>query len=85
MEKKTVKLYVNDPMGKRCEMNMLAARKAKETLGIDIVVVKKGSDEYYSESNPPPCPSVAVNGRLIVKDGTIDSEQLQAEILKETK
>jgi hypothetical protein len=85
MNKKVITLYVNDPMGKRCEMNMLAARKAKETMGIDIVVVKKGSDEYYSESNPPPCPSVAVNDRLIVKDGTIDSEQLQAEILKDTK
>lgn len=85
MEKSIVKLYVNDPMGKRCEMNMLAAQKAKETLGIDIVVVKKGSDEYYSESNPPPCPSVAVGGKLIVKDGTVDYEQLQAEILKDTK
>ena len=85
MEKKTVKLYVNDPMGKRCEMNMLAAQKAKENLGIDIVVVKKGSDEYFSENYPPPCPSVAVGSRFIVKDGTVDYEQLQAEILKDTK
>lgn len=83
MEKKTVKLYVNDPMGKRCEMNMLAAQKAKETLGIDIVVVKKGSDEYYTESFPPPCPSVAVGSRFIVKDGTVDYEQLKAELLKD--
>jgi len=83
MEKKTVKLYVNDPMGKRCEMNMLAAQKAKESMGIDIVVVKKGSDEYYTESYPPQCPSVAIDGKFIVKDGTVDYEQLKAELLKD--
>jgi len=80
---KKITLYVNDPMGKRCEMNMEAARKAKENLGIELVIIKKGSDEYYSERYPPPCPSVAVDSRLIVKDGTVDYEQLQAEILKE--
>jgi hypothetical protein len=83
MTKKTIKLYVNDPMGKRCMMNMQAADKAKEILGVDLVVIKKGSDEYYTESYPPPCPSVAVGERFIVKDGTVDYEQLKAELLKD--
>ena len=83
MAKKTLKLFVNDPMGKRCEMNTQAARKAKENLGVELVVIKKGSDEYFMESAPPPCPSVAVDERFIVKDGTVDYEQLEAEILKD--
>lgn len=83
MEKKTVKLYVNDPMGRRCETNMRAAEKARETLGVELVVIKKGSDEYSTESQPPPCPSVAVNGRMIVEDGTVDYERLLAEISKD--
>jgi len=83
MTKKTVKLYVNDPMGKRCEMNMQAAQKAKEDLGVELVIIKKGSDEYFMEDFPPPCPSVAVGDRIIVKDGTVDYEQLQAELSKD--
>jgi len=83
MEKKTVKLYVNDPMGKRCEMNMLAAAKAKENLEVELVIIKKGSDEYYSESYPPPCPSVAVGDKFVVENGTVDYEQLKTELLKD--
>jgi hypothetical protein len=85
MIRKTVKLYVNDPMGKRCMMNMLAADKAKEIHGVGLVVIKKGSDsdEYYTENYPPPCPSVAIGERFIVKDGTVDYEQLTAKLLKD--
>lgn len=83
MGKGTVRLYVNDPMGRRCEMNMQAADKAREVLGVDLVIIKKGSDEYSAESDPPPCPSVAVNERFVVKDGTVDYEQLKAELLKD--
>lgn len=62
-------------------MNMQAAQKAKDDLGVELVIIKKGLDEYYSENNPPPCPSVAVNNQLLVEDGTIEYEQLQAKIL----
>lgn len=83
MTVKVVKLYVNDPMGGRCRVNVEAAGKAVEELGVEIVVVKKGSDEYFMEGFPPPCPSVAVGDRLIVKDGTVDYDTLRAEILKD--
>ncbi len=78
-----ITLYVNDPMGRRCMMNVKAAEKAKEILGAEVVIVKKGSDEYYSEGKPLQCPSVAVNGRVIVEDGTIEYERL-AEMLKDS-
>ena len=83
MTKKTIKLYMNDPMGGRCEKNLAAALKVKEALGVELVIVKKGSDEYYCESDAPPCPSVAVDGRFIVRDGTVDFDGLKAEILKD--
>ncbi len=79
---KKITLYVNDPLGRRCEMNVRAAQKAQDDLGAELVIIKKGSDEYYSESYPPPCPSVAVNGKMIVEDGTVEYERL-AEILKD--
>ena len=83
MTKKTIKLYVNDPMGRRCEMNMQAALKAINNLGVELVIIKNGSDEYLMEGNPPQCPSVAVDNRLIIENGTIEYEQLRAEILKD--
>jgi hypothetical protein len=81
--KKTIKLYVNDPLGSRCEMNLQAARRVIEETGVELVIIKKNSDEYFMESYPPPCPSVAVGDRLIVKDGTVGYEELKTELLKE--
>jgi hypothetical protein len=45
------------------------------------VVVKKTSPEYRPGVDPP-CPSVAVDGRVIVSDGTADFETLAAEMRK---
>jgi len=44
-----------------------------------VVVVKKTSPEYRPGIDPP-CPSVAVNGRVIVRDGTVDFEMLKTEV-----
>ena len=43
------------------------------------MVVKKTSPEYRPGFDPP-CPSVAVNGRVIVRDGTVDFETLKTEV-----
>jgi hypothetical protein len=45
------------------------------------VVVKKTSPGYRPGIDPP-CPSVDVNGRVIVRDGTVDFESLRTEIQK---
>jgi len=81
--KKKVTLYVNDPMGGRCASNLDAARRLGNELEIEVEVVAKSSREYGLEKDPPPCPSVAVDGRLVVKDGTIGYEELKAEILED--
>lgn len=81
---KKITLYVNDPMGKRCMMNMGAAERLRDELGLELEVIKKSSAEYAREKNPPPCPSVAVNDRFVVKDGTVDYEQLRAEVSKKS-
>jgi hypothetical protein len=78
--KKTLRLYVNDPMGKRCMMNMQAAQRLREELGLEIFVIKKTSEEYAKEKDPPPCPSVAVDERFVVRDGVIVYDELKAEI-----
>jgi len=41
--------------------------------------VKKTSPDYKPGIDPP-CPSVAVNGTVIVRDGTVTFEQLQAAV-----
>jgi hypothetical protein len=46
------------------------------------VIVKKSSPVYRPGIDPP-CPSVVVNGRLVVRDGTVGYEALEAEILKD--
>jgi hypothetical protein len=83
MGKKTLKLYVNDPMGKRCEMNMQAAERLRDELGLDLVVIKKTSEEYAKTKEQPPCPSVAVDDRYVVQNGTIGYDELKAEVLKD--
>lgn len=73
-------LYVNDPMGKRCMMNMEAAERLRGELGLELNIIKKTSPEYAREDDPPPCPSVAVGGRFVVKDGVIGYDELKREI-----
>jgi hypothetical protein len=41
------------------------------------VIVKKTSPDYRPGVDPP-CPSVIVNDRILVSDGTVTFEQLQA-------
>lgn len=46
------------------------------------MVIEKTSDEYKNENNPPPCPSVMLNDKVIVKDGTVTYDQLREEIFE---
>jgi hypothetical protein len=52
---------------------MEAARRAEKELGAEIVIIKKTSKEYSQEKDPPSCPSVIVNGRIVsaVQIGTM--------------
>ena len=58
-------------------MNKEAAGRAEKELGAQIVIVKKTSPEYAKEKDPPPCPSVMVNGRLIAKNDIVSYEALK--------
>ncbi len=75
-------LYVNDPMGRRCRINMDAARKLQEEYPIQVRVVKHGSDEYHSEKYPPPCPSVMLDGRIIKEYGVMTTDEMRLELLR---
>ncbi len=59
---------------------MNAAGQAAKELGAEVKVIKKTSPEYAAEKNPPPCPSVMVNDRFIVKNDTVTFETLRAAI-----
>lgn len=45
------------------------------------MIVKKTSPDY-SPGSDPPCPSVAINGRIVVRDGTVSFEDLRAGLLE---
>ena len=60
----------------------MAASRAEAELGAQIVIVKKTSPEYRPGTDPP-CPSVAVDGKLLVSDGTVTFEQLRDAILQD--
>jgi hypothetical protein len=53
------------------------ASRAEAELGVEIVVVKKSSADYRPDVDPP-CPSVKAGDRVLVRDGTVTFEQLQA-------
>jgi len=61
-----------------------AAGRAEKELGAEVVIIKKPSAEYDLEKDPPPCPSVAVNGRLIAKNNTVTFEALKTVILSDS-
>lgn len=62
---------------------MDAARRAEKELGAEIVVIRKTSKEYGIEKDPPPCPTVLVNGRTIARKDDITYETLKTAILSE--
>jgi len=53
---------------------------AADEFGAELVVIKKTSPEYAAEKDPPPCPSVRVNGKFLVKNGTVGYEDLKPEL-----
>jgi hypothetical protein len=59
---------------------MDAAGRAEQELGVAVEVVKKGSPGYALEGDPPPCPSVMVNGELVA-EGAVAYEVLRDELL----
>jgi hypothetical protein len=62
---------------------MDAARRAEKELGAEIVVIRKTSKEYSSEKDPPPCPTVLVNGRIIARNADVSYAALKTAILSE--
>jgi hypothetical protein len=46
------------------------------------MIVKKTSPDYRPGTDPP-CPTVVVNGNVLVKDGTVTFEQLRDAILQD--
>jgi hypothetical protein len=60
---------------------MEAARRAEQELQTEIVIISRISQQYEAQSNPPPCPSVALGSRWLVKDGTVTFEDLKSAIV----
>jgi hypothetical protein len=81
MRKAVITLYVNDPMGRKCQANFTAASHAVAAFGAELVIVKDSSPEYRPGVDPP-IASVALDGALIVQADTVTFEVLQAAILK---
>jgi hypothetical protein len=50
-------------------------------LGVEVVIIKKPSAEYEREKDPPPCPSVAVNGRIVARNDIVTFEALKGILL----
>lgn len=53
-------------------------------LGVQIVIIKKTSPKYSGEKDPPPCPSVMVNGRFVVKNSVVTFEALKTAVLNDS-
>ena len=79
MKKPVITLYVNDPMGRKCQANFAAASQAQAAFGAELLIVKDSSPEYRPGIDPP-IASVVVDGALLVQADTVTFEQLQAVI-----
>ncbi|MBF0329516.1 MAG: hypothetical protein HQL10_10190 [Nitrospirae bacterium] len=63
--------------------NTESARRAEKELDAKVVVIPKTSPEYSSEKNPPVCPSVFIDSKPLVINGTVTFENLADAIKKE--
>ena len=81
MKKPVITLYVNDPMGRKCQANFAAASQAQAAFDVELVIIKDSSPEYRAGIDPP-IASVALDSALLVQADTITFEELQAAILK---
>ena len=81
MKKPVITLYVNDPMGRKCQANFAAASQTQAAFGAELVIVKDSAPEYRPGVDPP-IASVALDGALLVQADTVTFEDLQAAILK---
>ena len=84
MRRPLITLYVNEPMGRKCQANFAAASQAQAAFGVGLVIVKDCSPEYRPGVDPP-IASVALDGALLVQADTITFEALQAAILKKRR
>lgn len=64
---------------------MAAAREAEKEFGAEIRIIKKTSQEYSQEKDPPPCPSVMVNDRFIARNDTITYEALRTALISDSE
>ena len=60
---------------------MQAAGLVAKEFGAEIKIIKKSSPEYAAEKDPPPCPSVMVNGQFIAKNDIVTFDALRDAIL----
>jgi hypothetical protein len=81
VKKPVITLYVNDPMGRKCQANFAAAAHARDAFGVELVIVKDTSPEYRPGADPPVA-SVVLDGALLVQQDTVTFEELQAAILR---
>ncbi len=51
--------------------NLEAARRAEKEFNAVVRVIKKTSPEYAAEKDAPPCPSVKVNSKFIMKNDIV--------------
>jgi hypothetical protein len=65
-------------------MNKEAAGRAEKELGAQVIIIKKTSPEYANEKDPPPCPSVKVNGTFIAKNDIVSYEALKDALLSDS-
>ena len=61
---------------------MDAARRVIEEYPVSLEVIRKGSTEYMGMDDPPPCPAVAIDGRLIKEYGVVTADELKRELLR---
>lgn len=77
-----VRLFLNDPPGKRCSNIHLAATGLKGKYSFDLDFIKKKSKWSQSSKNFPKFPAVEIDGELVFEDLNVTYEQLEQAIIK---
>ena len=72
-----LQLYVNEPLGKRCQENISVVTDLKKKYGFELEIVKKTREEKLKNSSLPLFPAIAIDRVIVCEDKVVSRSELE--------
>ena len=72
-----LQLYVNDPLGERCNENLSVFTDLKKGCGFELEIIRKTKEEKLKSSSLPLFPAIAIDGETVFEDQAVSRNELE--------